>query len=120
MANGHGGKRAGTGGARQGAGRKPGAVTVRTREEADRDAAAGEIGPLEIVLTRMRAHWEHGEYDQAVKLAEIALPYREPRLSSVAVGGRLGVTLEVVEEIVDAAGGEAEAQGDGAAAPHPG
>ena len=44
--NGHGGKRVG-------AGRKPGAITKRTREIADRALAEGKT-PLEIMLDNMR------------------------------------------------------------------
>ena len=44
------------GGKRNGAGRKAGAATVKTREIADRAAAEG-ITPLEVMLANMRWAW---------------------------------------------------------------
>lgn len=42
------------GGKRVGAGRKPGAVTVRTREVAAKAIAAGDLDPLTVMLENMR------------------------------------------------------------------
>lgn len=97
------------GGRRDGAGRKPGAVTLRTRAAADRDVAAGGTEPLDLVLERMRFHAARGEehaakgeddaaqkeYDRAIPLAVFALPYRHPRLSNVTLDGEVSVSAGV-------------------------
>jgi hypothetical protein len=44
----------GHGGKRTKSGRKPSAVTVKTREIAEREAKSGEILPLEVILDNMR------------------------------------------------------------------
>src|SRR5262245_21589036 len=96
MGNGHGGKRAGSG-------RKPGMVTRKTRELADRAAEQG-ISPLEVMIQAMREHYEAGRLQEAAKVAKDAAPYMHPRLSAVAVDmeGDLRVRMELVEEIVSA------------------
>lgn len=48
------------GGARPGAGRKPGGANQKTREIADRAAREG-ITPLEVMLRAMREHVEHSD-----------------------------------------------------------
>ncbi|MBP2301563.1 hypothetical protein [Azospirillum picis] len=67
------------GGARQGAGRKPGSATKRTREIAER-AIAERKSPLEVLLDIM-----HEATDTATKLeaAKAAAPYVHPKLSSI-------------------------------------
>lgn len=62
------------GGARLGAGRKPGAKNVKTQEVAIAAAEAG-VTPLEIMLARMRELWTVGEKDAAVLVAKDAAPY---------------------------------------------
>jgi hypothetical protein len=86
VANGHGGPRPNSGGARPGAGRKPGAVTTKTREAADRDARADGIEPLALILERMRAEYAARNYDKAAALAVSVLPYRHPRLGQIMPG----------------------------------
>jgi hypothetical protein len=86
----------GHGGKRPGAGRKPGATTRRTRATADRDAALGLLDPLDLVLERMRAEYAAGNYAEAVRLAEIALPYKHPKLANLATNNRTAGTTEVV------------------------
>jgi hypothetical protein len=86
------------GGARKGAGRKPGAATKRTREIADKAAATG-MTPLEVMLDTMtelveRAHEVKRQgaaaTDDVLRLmigaanvAKDAAPYMHPRLTSV-------------------------------------
>lgn len=89
------------GGKRPGAGRKKGSATKRTRAVADRAAADG-VTPLEVMLAAMRDHYKAKHLDEAAKIAAAAAPYMHPRLSAVQHGGTVGVTLEIVEEIVDA------------------
>ena len=78
------------GGHRDNAGRKPGALNVRTREVASRAAAEG-ITPLEYLLELMRKPYPEdadgmvlADYD-AMKLeaAKASAPYMHPRLANV-------------------------------------
>jgi hypothetical protein len=68
------------GGKREGAGRKPGSLTKRTREIAEGAAASGET-PLEYMLRRMRdpSADEHTRAD----MAKAAAPYVHARISPV-------------------------------------
>lgn len=99
----------GRGGARPGAGRKPGSATKKTREIADKAAAEG-VTPLEYMLQVMRdeprSDLEPGDQLKATMLrfeaAKAAAPYVHPRLAAIehtgADGGAIqhGVVLEVV------------------------
>jgi hypothetical protein len=82
------------GGARQGAGRKPGGKNRKSREIADRAAAEG-ITPLEVMLHTMRAHYEAGDFDAASAVAKDAAPYVHPRLAAVEHGGKDGGPLVI-------------------------
>ena len=84
MANGHGGKR-------EGAGRKPGSMTIRRREIID-EAAKDGITPVEVMLRAMRALWDAAnngpdlDFEKAIAacaIAKDAAPYLHPRLSNV-------------------------------------
>ena len=70
------------GGARPGAGRKPGGTNKKTREIAELAAAEG-ITPLEVMVLAMRRKYEAGDLDGAASIAKDAAPYMHPRLSSV-------------------------------------
>jgi hypothetical protein len=72
------------GGKREGAGRKEGSATVRTREIADRAASEG-ILPLEVMLIAMRMHAGLKEWDAAAEIAKYAAPYLHPRLTAIAM-----------------------------------
>jgi len=84
----------GRGGARKGAGRKPGSATKKTREIADKAAAEGTT-PLEIMLRTMRAFADEadGAKDDretqlkllvaASGIAKDAAPYIHPRLQAI-------------------------------------
>lgn len=76
------------GGARPGAGRKLGAATRKTRELADQAAQEGRM-PLEVILRAMNEHADAGRWDDAAERAREAAPYLHPRLSAVAVAGRI-------------------------------
>lgn len=95
------------GGARKGAGRKPGAATQRTRAIADRVIAQAEENatPLEVMLKIMRSFMQEAEQALAstdpderqagIKLlglardaATAAAPYIHPKLASVDQGGK--------------------------------
>lgn len=101
----------GRGGARKGAGRKPGAATKRTREVADKAASEG-ITPLEYMLQVMRtepsAELDERDMLSAITLrfeaAKAAAPYIHPKLSAVEVTGEGGgpVLQEIVIKVVDA------------------
>lgn len=101
-----GGKSNGRGGSRQGAGRKTGSATRRTREIADAAAASGELTPLEYMLSVMRQDATHEDPKiQAVReqmrfeAAKAAAPYVHPRLAAVehtgAGGGPVAHSLTV-------------------------
>ncbi len=110
------------GGIRKGAGRKPGAVTKRTRAAADNAVREGGALPLDVMLEGMRFFHERGEealaklmalpadgassdglvaYNELVKFkglaieaAKAAAPYVHPRLAAVQVSGGLTLTHE--------------------------
>lgn len=90
MANGHGGRR-------EGSGRKESAVTRVTREVAERELPTG-VTPLEVMLRTMRALWaeanpidEKGKpapmnvekAKEAMVVADKAAPYCHARIASV-------------------------------------
>lgn len=74
------------GGLRQGAGRKKGAATAKTRAVADQAISDG-ITPLEVMLGAMRSAWSAGDKDKAAEHAKDAAPYLHPRLASVQHSG---------------------------------
>ena len=93
------------GGARSGAGRKPGGKNTKSREIADRAASEG-ITPLEVMLKAMRVSYagyeaaavEVGKEEQAIgclmkasEVAKDAAPYIHPRLASVDVKAKVNV-----------------------------
>jgi hypothetical protein len=87
MADSHGGKR-------QGAGRKVGAITTRTRELADKALSQG-ISPLDYMLGILRNETE----TQANRMwaAEKAAPYLHPKLAAVEHSGEVGHTHSVTD-----------------------
>lgn len=70
------------GGKRVGAGRKPGAATVKTREIANKAASEG-ITPLEVMLANMRRWWELKDWDKAQSAAVDAAAFMHPKMSAV-------------------------------------
>lgn len=96
----------GRGGARKGAGRKPGQATTKTREVADKAAAEG-ITPLEYMLQVMRNEPPAGlEGPQLLsahlmrfEAAKAAAPYIHPKLSAVEHTGRDGGPMETITRI---------------------
>lgn len=84
----------GRGGARKGAGRKPGSATKRTREIADKAAAEG-LTPLEYMLNLMRKkpNARMNPRDRLAaetirfEAAKAAAPYIHPRLAAVEHSG---------------------------------
>lgn len=81
------------GGARKGAGRKPGSTTRKTREIADKAAAAG-ITPLEVMLEAMNAFRGAGDLEKAASFAKDAAPYMHPRLAAVEHTGEDGGPID--------------------------
>ena len=85
------------GGARKGAGRKPGTANKKTREIADRAVAEG-VTPLEIMLTVAREQWEAYQKDKrnplaaraATDAANAAAPYIHARQSPLDAPIRIG------------------------------
>jgi hypothetical protein len=91
------------GGARKGAGRKPGAATQRTRVIADRAMAEG-ITPLEYMLQVMRTEpspdMDARDMLQAITMrfeaAKAAAPYIHPRLAAIEHSGPNGGPIAAV------------------------
>src|SRR5499427_6549415 len=73
MANGHGGKR-------QGAGRKPGSASQKTREIANQAATDG-LTPLEYMLAVLRD--DTADPDRRDRMAVAAAPYIHARLAAI-------------------------------------
>lgn len=74
------------GGARRGAGRKPGSLSRKTREIAERASTEG-ITPLEVMLRAMRHYFDAGDLTRAAAIAKDAAPFCHPRLSAVEHSG---------------------------------
>src|SRR5688572_21221327 len=100
------------GGARSGAGRKPGSSTQRTREIADRCAEEG-VTPLEIIVTVMREQWQAYQTNKDPAAAQVAIlaanhaaPYIHPKLSQVDAPIQLenftGSATERGQQVLDA------------------
>ena len=89
------------GGARPGAGRRPGGRNRKTREIADKAALEG-ITPLEVMLHAMRAHYDAGKLDDAATVAKDAAPYMHPRLAAIEQTGKDGGPLAValIERVI--------------------
>jgi hypothetical protein len=91
----------GRGGARKGAGRKPGAATRKTREIADAATAEG-ITPLEFMLHVMRSEPIEGlepqhqlkAQEMRFEAAKAAAPYMHPRLAAIEHTGKDGGALK--------------------------
>lgn len=88
----------GRGGARKGAGRKPGSATRKTREIADKAAAAG-ITPLEVMLEAMTTLRAAGEYEKAAAVAKDAAPYVHPRLSAIEMNAKVATHEASLDEL---------------------
>lgn len=90
------------GGARPGAGRKPGQKSKKTLE---REAIAAKnldqgITPLEVMLKAMRLSVEKEEWREAAAYARDAAPYLHPKLSNVSMDAKLsgGIQISFVNE----------------------
>lgn len=79
------------GGKREGAGRKPGAITQKTREIAEKAAVAG-ITPLDVMLEAMRGAYDAGDLKEAASFAKDAAPYVHAKLANVQADVDLAVT----------------------------
>lgn len=73
------------GGARPGAGRKPGSLTAKTREIAEKCAQANKT-PLEVMVEAMIEAYDRKDFELATKYAKDAAPYMHPRLSNIELG----------------------------------
>lgn len=70
-------------GKRAGAGRKPGALTLRTRAIAEAAINSGELTPLEVMLKAMQHFAGQEQWVNAAAIAKDAAPYVHPRLSAI-------------------------------------
>lgn len=99
------------GGSREGAGRKAGATTRKTREIADKANEEG-ITPLEVMISTMRDLWERAENGESVtdgtkthspldlrmmaaEVAQKAAPFVHAKLANVQVAGDGGGPVQV-------------------------
>ncbi len=84
------------GGARDGAGRKLGAVSQRSRDIANGVIEDDRISPLDYMLQRLRD--ETLAPAERFQAAQAAAPYVHAKLSTVdaTVKGALGMTVEIV------------------------
>lgn len=79
------------GGARPGAGRKPGSTNRLSQEAHDRAIEGGEM-PLDYLLRIMRD--EEADEAKRIDCAKAAAQYVHPKLSSVEAHGNLSETYE--------------------------
>lgn len=95
------------GGARPGAGRKPGVPTTKTRLIAEQASAEG-ITPLEVMLLDMRKKFEAGDLAGAADRARDCAAYMHPRLSNSNVAVRRVTSItELSDAELGAIAGEA-------------
>ena len=94
------------GGPREGAGRKVGSTTKKTRAIADRALAEG-LTPLEFMLSVLRD--EQADKAQRFEAAKAAAPYVHPRLSNVEakVDASVEASLTLVELVAPGHASEA-------------
>lgn len=78
------------GGARPGAGRKPGSVTLKTRAVAD-GAMDDGLTPLQYMLSILRD--ETADPEKRYQAAKDSAPYMHSRLSAVEATGKDGADL---------------------------
>lgn len=83
------------GGKREGAGRPAGAATKRSREMADKAAAAG-LTPLSYMLSILRD--DKADVKDRMWAAEKAAPYVHPKLAAIEHSGSLDVTTQTKEQ----------------------
>lgn len=86
------------GGARPGAGRKPSALTRRTREIAEK-AAEGGITPLDFMLEIMRD--DSLSQDDRFEAAKAAAPYIHPRLAAIEANVTASLTIGDILDALD-------------------
>lgn len=77
------------GGARPGAGRKKSALTIKTRDVAERLAESG-LTPLEYLMSVMTD--ETNERKERMSAAMAAAPYMHPKLASVEHKGEMNLS----------------------------
>lgn len=84
------------GGRRKGAGRKPGSLTKKTREIAERAIESG-LTPLEYMVSLFRDEMK----DESVRFeaAKAAAPYMHAKLASVEMTGKDGGPMEAVHTV---------------------
>jgi hypothetical protein len=63
---------------------------------------AQDLTPLELLVRLGKAYLELGRFDEAERLARVALPYVTPRPRALPPVPAAGFRVEVAEEIVDA------------------
>ena len=83
------------GGARVGAGRKPGRATA-FNEACRREAARTGKMPLDVMLECMRKADAEGREDDAAKYAQMAAPYLHAKLATVQHSGAQESPVELV------------------------
>lgn len=83
----------GRGGARKGAGRKPGTANRKTREIANRAVEQG-ITPLEVMLEAMNSFRDSGDLEKAAGFAKDAAPYIHAKLAAIEHSGPNGGPIE--------------------------
>lgn len=98
------------GGARPGAGRKVGTGKEKSitavRKAVAEQVIQGDITPLEVMVSAMRAAHEQGDARSAAFYANMAAPYVHPRLSAVQanVDANVKGQLKIVSEFDDLVG----------------
>ena len=80
------------GGARQGAGRRPGAINKATAKAREAAEASG-IMPLDFMLSIMRD--ETAERSERLDMAKAAAPYVHAKLSSIEASGPGGGPIPI-------------------------
>ena len=80
------------GGKREGAGRKPGSISTKTRELAEA-AIEGGITPLDYMLEVLRNEAE--PFEKRSWAAEKAAPYVHPKLANIEHTGKDGGPIQV-------------------------
>ena len=95
------------GGAREGAGRKPG-QTTKLNEDARQKALEGGISPLDYMLAQLRD--DTNDKETRMDAAKAAAPYVHARLAAVEHSGGLSLTHEDALDELDEPGTDDQAQ----------
>jgi hypothetical protein len=85
--------------AKYGGGRAPGTPNKINKEIRNKVALTGKT-PLDVMIEVMRSYADEGNRDKASSVAQMAAPYIHPRLTTVDVGNKDGVSFKGEQTVI--------------------